>query len=139
MTRYRCPAAKCHRARRGTYSTDPYFCNAVLKSAMLSAYLVTSVGRKVIVEGFEREDRRASAALVARSPKTMEAPASWSKRTVAAPMPFAPPKVDVLAPKTEEGGDAGGRRRAMVLALGFCLARKRSTYPSRRQPFPSIC
>jgi hypothetical protein len=95
---------------RGTYSTDPYFCNAVLKSAMLSAYLVTSVGRKVIVEGFEREDRRASAALVARSPKTMEAPASWSKRTVAAPMPFAPPKMVFQLRKLREEmmGVAGG-------------------------------
>src|SRR5436305_12804173 len=88
-------------AQRGTYSTDPYFCNAVLKSAMLSAYLVTSVGRKVIVEGFEREDISASAALVATSLKTMEAPASWRRRTVAAPMPLAPPKMGISALKIE--------------------------------------
>src|SRR5277367_5042851 len=99
-------------AREGTYSTDPYFCNAGLKSATLSAYLVTSVGRKAIVEGFEREDRSVSAALVARSPKTMEAPASWRRRTVAAPMPFAPPKMGVSALKIEGGNDgiAGGAR-----------------------------
>lgn len=121
MTGYERLATKRHRAHGGTYSTDPYFCNAVLKRAMLSAYLVTSVGIKVIVGGFEREDRRASAALVARSPKTMEAPASWSKRTVAAPMPFAPPKMGVSAQKIEGGDDGGGRWRAMVLAWAFAL------------------
>jgi hypothetical protein len=105
-------------AWKGTYSTDPYFCNAVLKSAMLSAYLVTSVGRKVIVGGFEREDRSASAALVARSPKTMEAPASWRKRTVAAPMPFAPPKTGVSAPNIE-GGDDGVASGGQCTGVGL--------------------
>ena len=43
------------------------------------------------MEGEPREESRVSAALVSRSPKTTEAPALWRKRTVDAPMPFAPP------------------------------------------------
>lgn len=62
-------------AHAKAWSTRPYFWSAVLKSATLSAYLVTSVGRKVIEEGEEREESSPSAALVSRSPNTTDAPA----------------------------------------------------------------
>jgi hypothetical protein len=88
---------------------------------------------------FERDDRSASAALVARSPRIMEVPALWRRRTVAAPMPFAPPKVGVSALKIEGGNEGIASGGPRYWRGAFVLARKRSTYLSRRQPSPSIC